>query len=324
MNIFDKRIPALPYEYPDALKFRNAIKHSRWDVEEFNLESDAFEFNNKLTKAEKEAIKRTLLAISTIEVKVKSFWGKLGDHFPKTEFSNTGATFSENEVVHFEAYSELLKVLGLEKSFDEILSIPVISGRVDYLTKYLNNSGDNAKQSYTLNLALFTIFIEDGSLFSQFAIGKSLTKKKNLLKEINTIFEATMKEELIHAQFGVFCINIIKKENPDWFNEDFYQKIYRAAKKAYQAESNIIDWIFEEGEIESISKESLKEFIKSRFNGSIQQIGGEKVFEVDEEKLKPLYWMIEAIYSYVRNDFFSTQGTNYTKYNKSITKADLF
>jgi len=119
-------------------------------------------------------------------------------------------------------------------------------------------------------------------------------------------------------------INLIKKEYPEWFDEDFYSKIYRACKKAYEAESNILDWIFANGEIPSITLSSLKEFIKTRFNDSIKAIGGQPIFTIDEEELKDLYWMIEAIYAYVRNDFFNTQGTNYTKFQKSITKNDLF
>jgi Flp pilus assembly pilin Flp len=74
MGIFDKRVAFKPYEYPEIIKFRDAIKHSRWDVEEFNFDSDAFDFKHKLSNSEKEAIKRTLLAISQIEVSVKTFW----------------------------------------------------------------------------------------------------------------------------------------------------------------------------------------------------------------------------------------------------------
>jgi len=122
----------------------------------------------------------------------------------------------------------------------------------------------------------------------------------------------------------MYLINLIKKEYPEWFDEDFYSKIYRACKKAYEAESNILDWIFANGEIPSITLSSLKEFIKTRFNDSIKAIGGQPIFTIDEEELKDLYWMIEAIYAYVRNDFFNTQGTNYTKFQKSITKNDLF
>jgi len=322
--IFDKRIAFKPYEYPEVLKFREAIKHSRWDVEEFNFDSDAYEFKNSLSKEEREVIKRTLLAISQIEISVKTFWSKLGDHLPKPEFNSVGITFGENEVVHSEAYSKLLEVLGFNSEFDLLLQNPVIGGRVDYLTKYLKNTGDNAKQIYTLNLSLFSMFIENVSLFSQFAIIKSFTEKKNLLKEIDTVVEATMKEEIIHAQFGIYLINLIKKEYPEWFDQDFYDKIYRACIKAYNAEEKIIDWIFEDGDIDSISVKSVKEFIKSRFNDSLISIGGKPIFEINEENLKDLYWMTEAIYGYVRNDFFSTQGTNYTKFQKSITAKDLF
>ena len=183
MGIFDKRVAFKPFEYPEVIKYRNAIKHSRWDVEEFTFISDKHEFKHQLTENEREVIKRTLLAISQIEVSVKTFWTKLGDHLPKPEFNAVGITFGENEVVHSEAYSKLLEELGFNSEFDLLLQNPVIGGRVDYLTKYLKNSGDNAKQVYTLNLALFSMFIENVSLFSQFAIVKSFTEKKNLLKE---------------------------------------------------------------------------------------------------------------------------------------------
>lgn len=324
MGIFDRRVAVKPYEYSKVLEYREAIKHSRWDVEEFNFSSDAFEFKHKLSEKEKQAIKRTLLAISQIEVSVKTFWGKLGDHFPKPEFNSVGITFAENEVTHQEAYSKLLEVLGFNDEFEQLLQEPVIGGRVDYLTKYLKNTGDNAKQVYTLNLALFSMFIENVSLFSQFAIIKSFTKNKNLLKEVDTVVEATMKEEIIHAQLGMYLINLVKKEYPEWFNEEFYSKIYRACIKAYDAEIKILHWVFEAGEIDSISLESLDEFIKNRFNESIETIGGKSIFDVDSEKLKPLYWMVEDIYGYIRNDFFNTQGTNYTKFNKSISRKDLF
>lgn len=324
MGIFDKRVAVKPYEYPEVLEYREAIKRSRWDVEEFNLASDAFEFKHKLDTNEKQAIKRTLLSISQIEVAVKTFWGKLGEYLPKDEFNDVGMTFAENEVTHKEAYSKLLEVLGFNDEFDQLLQEPVIGGRVDYLTKYLRNTSENVKQSYTLNLALFSMFIENVSLFSQFAIIKSFTKHKNLLKEVDTIVEATMKEEIIHAQLGMYLINLIKKEYPEWFDDEFYAKIYRACIKAYEAEKKIIDWIFESGDIDSISRESLDEFIKNRFNESIKTIGGKPIFEINEVNLKPMYWMVEDIYAYVRNDFFNTQGTNYTKFNKSVSRKDLF
>ena len=61
--------------------------------------------------------------------------------------------------------------------------------------------------------------------------------------------QATQKEEVIHALFGMYVIKQIQKEFPEWFNDDFYAKLYRACKKAFDAECRIIDWIFEAGEL---------------------------------------------------------------------------
>jgi ribonucleoside-diphosphate reductase beta chain len=195
---------------------------------------------------------------------------------------------------------------------------------VDYLSKYLKRVGEDDHQIYTLTLALFSLFIENVSLFSQFAIIKSFNKEKNILKDIDNVVQATQKEEMLHALLGVFIINEIKKEYPEWFDEDFYKKIERACKKAYEAEAKIIDWIFEKGELDFLTKDVLKEFIKYRFNESIAMIGGNKVFNIDEQKLSGLQWFIEEMYTATSTDFFNKRPTNYSKKTQSITVNDLF
>ena len=48
---------------------------------------------------------------------------------------------------------------------------------------------------------------------------------------------------------------------------------------AYEAESAIVDWIFEKGEVDFLPKNQIKEFIKDRFNRSLSSIGVKEVFE---------------------------------------------
>lgn len=324
MSIFDKRVAFKPFEYPEVIPFKKAINHSYWIVDEWSFIADQHEFHSRLNEVEKNAIKNTLLAISQIEVSVKSFWGKLGDRFPKPEFVQVGSTFAESEVRHEDAYSHLLEVLGLNSDFDMLLQNPVIQGRVDYLTKYLKGAADSSNENYTLILALFSLFIENVSLFSQFAIIKSFNKHTNMLKDIDNVVQATQKEEEIHALLGVQIIKFIKAEFPEWFNEDFFQKVYRASRKAYDAECKIIDWIFEKGELSFLSKETLKEFIKYRFNYSVELIGGDKVFEIDEAKLEGLRWFIEEMYAEVNTDFFHKKPVTYAKNTQAITAEDIF
>ncbi len=324
MTIFERRTAFKPFEYPHVVPFKKAIQHSFWTEDEWTFTSDKHEFHHELTEIERSLVKNSMLAISQIEVKVKEFWGNIGNRFPKPEIEQVGATFSENEVRHADAYSHLLEVLGLNGDYELLLQNPVIQGRVDYLTKYLKGASSNSNENYTLTLTLFSLFIENVSLFSQFAAIKSLNKHKNVLKDIDNVIQATAKEEDLHARFGIELIKIIKSEFPEWFNDEFYQKIYRASKKAYEAEAAIIDWMFEAGEPDFLSKENLKEFVKHRINESVKQIGGEDVYEVDQLKLESLRWFNEEIYAEVNTDFFHKKPVTYSKKSQAITAEDLF
>jgi len=324
MGIFDKRVAFKPFEYPDVIAFKDAINHSYWLVSEWNFTSDVHEFNVKLNEVEKHAIKNALLAISQIEVSVKSFWGKIGDRFPKSEFAQVGFTFAESEVRHGDAYSHLLEVLGLNDDFAMLLQNPVIQGRVDYLTKYLKGAADNSNEGYTLTLTLFSIFIEYVSLFSQFLVIKSFNKHLNILKDVDNVVQATQKEEHIHAMFGVALIKHIQNEHPDWFNDDFYAKLTRACKKAFDAECQIIDWIFEKGELPFLPKDQVVEFVKNRFNESLEMIGGEGCFEVDRDKVKKLQWFDDEMHTDVSTDFFHKKPVTYSKKMQAITADDIF
>lgn len=324
MSIFEKRAAFKPFEYPEVIKFVDAINHSYWLHSEWNFISDIQDFNTRLSDKEKNAIKNALLAISQIEVSVKSFWGKVGDKIPKPEFNAVGVTFAESEVRHERAYSHLLEVLDLNHDFEVLLQNPVIQGRVDYLTKYLKGAADNSKEAYTLALTLFSLFIENVSLFSQFLLIKSFNKYRNILKDIDNVVQATQQEETLHAKFGAFIVNQIKEEYPEWFDEEFYAKIKRACLKAFDAESKIIDWIFEQGDLDFISANDLKEFIKDRFNKSLDMIGCERIFEVNEDNMNKFLWFYEEINSTANIDFFNKKSVNYSKKLQSITAEDLF
>ena len=76
-DIFERRVNLKPYEYPQLYDYVPAIRHSYWIHTEFNFTSDIQDYKSRLTDTERSAIKNTMLAISQIEVAVKSFWGDL-------------------------------------------------------------------------------------------------------------------------------------------------------------------------------------------------------------------------------------------------------
>jgi ribonucleoside-diphosphate reductase beta chain len=323
-DIFEKRVNLKPYEYPQLYDYVPAIRHSYWIHTEYNFTSDIQDFKSRLSPLEQSAIKNTMLAISQIEISVKSFWGDLYHRMPKPEIGAVGSTFAESEVRHADAYSHLIEILGLNEEFKNLKKKPVIMKRVQYLETALRNSKADDNQSYAEAVLLFSLFIEHVSLFSQFLIIMGFNKHKNMLKGISNVVEATSKEEQIHGDFGIDLIRILRDEQPEWFTEEYHERIKQMCIKSFESESALVDWIFEEGELDFLPKAVVNEFIKNRFNNSLASIGIEKVFEIDEDLIAQTEWFDDEIIGTKHGDFFVKRSVNYTKRAQSVTKDDLF
>ena len=323
-DIFEKRINLKPYEYPQLYEYVPAIRHSYWIHSEFNFTSDIQDFKSRLSATEQSAIKNTMLAISQIEVAVKSFWGDLYHRIPKPEIGSVGSTFAESEVRHADAYSHLLEILGLNSEFKALKKKPAIMKRVQYLEAALKNSKSDDDKEYAEAILLFSLFIEHVSLFSQFLIIMAFNKHKNMLKGISNVVEATSKEEQIHGDFGIDLIKILQNEHPEWFSSEYKTYIQNVCKEAFEAEKHVVDWIFENGELDFLPKAVVNEFLKNRFNKSLESIGIDKVFEVDEKLVSETEWFDDEIIGTKHGDFFVKRSINYSKRAQSITSDDLF
>jgi len=321
-DIFRKRTNLKPYEYPQLIQYLEAIRHSYWVHTEFNYSSDIQDMKVRMKPEEAEIIKRAMLAISQIEVQVKTFWSKIGDKMPKPEVQAVGVTFGESEVRHADAYSNLLELMGLNKEFEELSEVPAIKKRMEYLEQSIQTPVDD--KDYFHKIVLFSMFVENVSLFSQFLIMMSFNKHKNMLKGISNAISATQKEEDVHARFGFELVNIIRKENPDWFDKETITTVNRLCREAYKAESAIVDWIYGNYDLDFLPKETVKEFLKHRFNQSLNAIGLKSLYEVDMESIESTEWFIDETLVTTNHDFFAKRGTAYSKKMKSFTSDDLF
>jgi len=323
-DIFAKRTNLKPYEYPELVEYTDAVRHSYWVHTEFNYTSDVQDFHINVNDVERSAIKNSMLAIAQIEVSVKTFWGDIYKKMPKPEIGSVGATFSESEVRHADAYAHLLEILGLNDEFLKIKHIPVIQKRMEYLEEVIELSRTQENKDYFKSVLLFSLFVEHVSLFSQFLVMMSFNKHRNLFKGISNAVEATSKEENLHGMFGIDVINIIKEEHPEWFDDECKAGIEEACRKAYKAEADIIDWIFEAGELDFLPAQNVKEFTKHRFNNSLVAIGMPRIFDVSEALLEETDWFDNEVIATKHVDFFNKRSINYNKRSSSVTSDDLF
>lgn len=320
--LFEEQISRKPDLYPWANDFIEAMQNGFWTHREFSFASDIHQFKTELTGQEQEIIKRTLSAIGQIEVAVKKFWSRLGDNLPHPSINDLGIVMANVEVIHNAAYERLLEVLDLDHVFEENLKLDIIKGRVKYLKKYLDKVYEDDRKQYVYAITLFTLFVENVSLFSQFYIINWFNRFKNVLKDTAQQVAYTAKEELLHGLCGMKIINVLKSEYPDLFDVDLNDRIYHEAQEAYNAESKIIDWMIGEYADGNLNAEILKEYIKNRINMSLEGIGFRKVFDINSELLVESSWMDEEVLGNTMTDFFNSRPVEYSKNDKSY--EDLF
>lgn len=323
-SIFCEQISRKPNLYPWTEQYIDAMHEGHWTHKEFDFQSDVHDFKTLLTEQEREIIKKTLSAIGQIEISVKKFWAKLGDNLPHPSLTDLGYVMANIEVIHNNAYEHLLTVLGIEDIFEQNLKVKVIKGRVNYLRKYLHRHYKDARQQYVYALILFTLFIENVSLFSQFYIIRWFGRYKNVLKDTNQQVKYTRLEEDIHAQAGIRIINEIRKEHPELFTEELEQRIRAEIQEALGSESEIIRWILGDYKQEHLDVELVEELVKSRMNDSMKQIGFAKLYTINRELRKEFNWFDVELIGNTSTDFFHGRPVEYAKKNKSFSVATLF
>lgn len=322
--LFEEQISRKPDHYPWTKDFIDAIWAGFWTPDEFNFRADYSQFKSELTPAEQQVIVRALSAIGQIEVAVKTFWANVGDKMPHPSIRDLGFAMANSEVIHNLAYEKLLEVLQLTHVFEENLNEAVIKGRVDYLRKYLKRSYKNDHKQYIYSIILFTLFVENVSLFSQFYIIMHFNRNRAVLKDCAQQVQYTRNEEMLHAQVGIKLINTLREEYPELFDQELEDRILHECIESLKAESKVIDWIMTDYNIPGLNAEILKSFISKRMKDSMDQIGfdSSKIY-YNPQHIEQTYWFDEELLGANMTDFFQKRPVEYAK-GLGITADDLF
>ena len=86
----------------------------------------------------------------------------------------------------------------------------------------------------------------------------------------------------------------------------------------------IVEWLFEEGDVEDVTKAEVVNFIAGRFNNIAKSMGLDITFETTPELNKKNMWYYEELQAPKEKDFFDKRVTDYTKGSRSYDANSLF
>jgi ribonucleoside-diphosphate reductase beta chain len=329
-KLFTERIPFKPFEYP-IYYTEGWLKQAQafWLHTEIPMQGDVKDWNERLTAAEKNLVGNILLGFAQTECAVSDYWTNMvTDWFPKHEIRQMAMMFGSQETIHATAYSYLNETLGLD-DFSAFLHEPAVAEKFELLTsttaKWTHEdlaTNPKARQEVGRSLAIFSAFAEGVSLYSSFAVLYSF-QMRNLLKGIGQQMKWSVRDESLHSKMGCQLFKEMCNEYPELLDE-CKESIEEASKLIVQLETNFIDMIFEQGDLENLEKEDLKEFIKARTNTKLQELGYEPSFEFDKTKAEKLEWFYHLTGGLTHTDFFAVRPTDYSKANEGEDWGDLF
>jgi len=322
--LFERQTARKPNLYPWTEEFIKRMWHGFWTPDEFTFLGDLGQFKTEMTPQEQKIIVRCLSAIGQVEIAVKTFWGRLGDNLPHPGISDLGFVMAHTEVIHNKAYEKLLDVLGMESIFEENLSVPVVRDRVNYLRKHQEKVYADERKQYIYSIILFTLFVENVSLFSQFYVVLWFNRNKNMLKDTAQQVQYTRNEETLHSQIGIRLVNTLRDEYPELFDQELEDLVVREIRAALISEGQLIDWMVGDFNEKDLSASVLKAYIAQRMNDSLVAIGYKPLFEPDVEMIKATQWMEIELIGNNQTDFFHKKPVEYSKKNKPFNPEELF
>ena len=137
---------------------------------------------------------------------------------------------------------------------------------------------------------------------------------RNLMKGTGQIVAWSVRDESLHSQAGCWLFRTLVEENPHLNTPELSQAIYGACDASIQLEFDFIDKAFEMGDIDGLSKDQLKNFIKERANQKLIELGYKPLYnDIDPNLLKQMEWFGHLTSGVEMQDFFAQRPTSYAK-----------
>lgn len=305
-------------DYPQAVKAAQEQTRIFWTAEELGVESDEQDIRTKCTEGEKKGIMKVLQLFTNYEVHLggEEFWGnKVYKMFPRPEIQRMAATFSFMELgVHAPFYDLINKTLGIatDEFYTSWKDDPVLVERMNFIGKYADADDP------LIATAAFA-FMEGVVLFSNFAFLKSFNVGGyNLIPHITAGIDASAKDEGFHCMASAWLFNqcLLEREQLGLISEEekkqLTEQIVEIAKTVFCHEMSIVDEIFENDNIRTITKEEVVRFIEDRIDVVLGYLKCPPLFD-HEQPGKVSEWFYSQLSSFKYSDFFSAQQVQYIR-----------
>ncbi|EQD86556.1 ribonucleotide-diphosphate reductase subunit beta [Saccharopolyspora erythraea] len=309
----------LPLKYGWAWEKYLAGCNNHWMPTEVSMQADIALWKSRdgLTDDERMMLKRNLGFFATAESLVaNNIVLAVYRHITNPECRQYLLRQAFEEAVHTHTFQYICESLGLDEGelFNMYREIPSISDKDAWALRYTQNLENpdfeigtpEADQAFLRDLVAFYVIFEGMWFYTGFAQILSLGRR-NKMVGIAEQYQYILRDESIHLNFGIDCINQIKIENPHLWTPEFQEEVRTMLTEACELEVAYGRDTMPRG-ILGLNAGLCEEYMRFITNRRCAQLGLEPVFP---KTANPFPWMSEAMDLKKEKNFFETRVIEY-------------
>ena len=304
-----------PFKYPWAWTFFLNANKNHWTPLDINMAQDVTDYRHKLTLEEKHVYENVLSYLTTSDIlAMRNIGLAVMEKMSAPELQIYQARQVYEESLHTWTYQHCIETLGLNQSeiYNRYRVVPEINQKIAMANKRLNSvlrSDINLKDpdelhNFVISYLFFAAIFEGCWFYNGFSPVFAL-QRRGLMKGTAEQFQYIMRDEVMHAAFGIRVVKQIIQEENVKLNK---KEIRNMWDEAYEAEKAYTNYILRDPILGYSAEMHLGQF-QFIANRRATQLG------LDEEPFPgaelTLPWLDEQANLRKEKNFFETRVTEY-------------
>ena len=295
-----------PFRYPWAFDMWKTQQQVHWMPEEVPLGEDVKDWAANLTDSERNLLTQIFRFFTQADIEVQdNYMERYGRVFKPTEIKMMLAAFGNMETIHIAAYALLLETIGMpESEFGAFMEYEAMRDKHDFMQQF----GVETEADIARTLAMFGGFTEGLQLFASFAMLMNFPRQ-NKMKGMGQIVSWSVRDESLHCDGIIKLYHAFNKET-GCVTKAVADDIVACCETVVGLEDKFIDLAFEAGEVNGMTPEDIKQYIRFIADWRLRQLHLPEVYGVKEN---PLPWLQSLLSGVEHANFFEARATEYSK-----------
>ncbi|RMH42110.1 MAG: ribonucleotide-diphosphate reductase subunit beta, partial [Gammaproteobacteria bacterium] len=303
-----------PFKYPWAWEYFLNANKNHWTPLDISMAQDVHDFNHKLTVEERHVYTNVLAYLTTSDVlAMRNIGLAVMEKMCAPELQIYQARQVYEEALHTWTYQHCIETLGLDQGeiYNRYRVVPEIYGKIKLANRRLHSvlradidlTDKDEQENFVMAYMFFAAVFEGCWFYNGFTPIFAL-QRRGLMKGTGEQLQYIMRDEVLHAAFGIKVVNQIIKEENIKLDPQAIREMWDEAEAAEIAYAN---YILRDPILGYSAEEHIEQF---RFiaNRRARKLGQEDPFPGAQNVLP---WLDEQANLRKEKNFFETRVTEY-------------